>query len=288
MTVVHEQIIQCLTDSGGVLLLRQHPAWHATLGRMVRSGALVAVLPGAVVASGDHRFATHLLAVASTYPDGVVHGAAAARLTFWPDLPVETIDVARRYGTTGRLGFRFTRRAVPPTLIEMTGPVRHTVPALTAVDLCGGPVGADALDQVLRSRAATLAQLHEAFAITRGRRGNAERLRLLIDSRDEPWSAAERLTHRLLRSAGMKGWVANHPVRIGSLRYFLDVAFPEIRLAIEVESVAFHSSPGQLHRDRLRQNLLTAAGWTVLRIDWTMITDRPDAVIRIIRAALGA
>ena len=91
----------------------------------------------------------------------------------------------------------------------------------------------------------------------------------------------------MLRSAGLTGWVGNHEVRIGSRRYYLDVAFPGRRLAIEVESVAFHSSPAQLHADRLRQNLLSAAGWTVLRIDWRMLTERPEAVIRLIRAALG-
>ena len=68
------------------------------------------------------------------------------------------------------------------------GGLRVAVPALAALDL--SETTTDAIDQVLRSRAATLDSLWEAFDLTRGRRGNARRLEHLIDSRDEPWSAA--------------------------------------------------------------------------------------------------
>ena len=46
---------------------------------------------------------------------------------------------------------------------------------------------------------ATLPAMHEALAKTANRIRNPERLRLLIDSRDEPSSAAERLARNLLR-----------------------------------------------------------------------------------------
>ena len=56
------------------------------------------------------------------------------------------------------------------------------------------------------------ALLHRAMELTAARAGNQTRRQLLLDSRDEPWSEAERLFHRLLREAGITGWKANQPV----------------------------------------------------------------------------
>jgi len=287
MTRARSRVRSRLLESGGIVLLADHPEWQPTLSRMVRDGELRSLLPGVVAAAEDDRLSTRVLAVARRYPDAVMVGAVAARIGYWPDLRVDVVEVSRPHRTAARPGYRFVRRQLPGQLLTGSGGVTYTVPALTTVDLCAGPIGADAIDQALRRRAVTLAQLTEAFALTRRRRGNAERLRLLIDSRSEPWSAAERLAHQLLRSARITGWTANFPVRFGPRWYYLDIAFSARKLAVEVESVRFHSSPEQLHHDRLRQNLLAAAGWTILRVDWLMLTERPDATVRLIRAALG-
>ena len=61
--------------------------------------------------------------------------------------------------------------------------------------------------------------------MTPHRAGNLEKLKLLIDSRNEPWSAAERLSHRLLRAAHITGWETNLPVYIDGQVYYLDIAF---------------------------------------------------------------
>jgi hypothetical protein len=58
-----------------------------------------------------------------------------------------------------------------------------TDPSLTAIDLASFDC-ADSIDIALRTRSATLAGMHEALRLTRKRRGNAERERLLLDSRE--------------------------------------------------------------------------------------------------------
>ena len=136
-------------------------------------------------------------------------------------------------------------------------------------------------------RATTLDRLRRALELTPARLGNPERRRLLIDSRDEPWSAAERLLHRILRDGRLTGWVANHPIPTGPVGcYFADVAFPAQKVIIEVEGHRFHSSPEQLHRDRTRQNELTALGWRVIRVDWPMLVDDPEGVLRLVRGVV--
>lgn len=122
--------------------------------------------------------------------------------------------------------------------------------------------------------------------MTGDRLGNPQRRRLLLDSRDEPWSVPERRFHRLLRDAGITGWRANLPVRIGDARCYLDVAFELVLLAIEIDGRLYHSAPEAFELDRRRQNLLVLNGWHVLRFTWRMIEEHPDQVIVAVRDAL--
>ena len=182
-------------------------------------------------------------------------------------------------------GFRLVERVVPAELVEEWNGLRLAMPALAALDL--SDTATDAIDHVLLSRTATLDGLWRAFELTRGRRGNAARLIHLIDSRDEPWSAAERLCHRLLREAGLVGWESNLPVRSGGHLYFLDVAFPGVGLVVEIDGRLHEDDPDIFENDRWRQNNLVLDGWVVVRLTWTMLTRHPETVLETIRAALA-
>jgi very-short-patch-repair endonuclease len=67
----------------------------------------------------------------------------------------------------------------------------------------------------------------------------------------------------------------------------IDAAYPERKLAIEVDGFAAHTSPDTFQRDRTRQNRLVALGWTVLRFTWADIVQRPAMVAAQIREAIG-
>lgn len=284
-----------LAQGGGLLLAREHPALARTLRRMAATGDLVRLLPGTFAAPGDTRLLTTLRAVTARYPDAVVTGTAAARIGFWPEAPVASIEVARPTAV-GAADFHadrryvFSKRLIPPSLIRHDDGVRRTAASLTALDLCTD-YGSEIIHQVLRSRAATVATLHAAFAVTPHRRGNTERMRVLLATHTAPWSAAEQLAHRLLKEAGITGWVANLPVgvRRGQFlqQYYLDIAFRGRGVAIEIEGNAYHSSGTDLNRDRYRHNDLTIDGWTVIRIDWRMLTEDPAYVVELVRAAVS-
>ena len=269
----------------GVVARREHPDLAGAVDWLVRGGRLRPVLPGIYAAaeqSADLR--VRMAAVGRWDPDAVVTGAAAARVTFWRLVPVDLVEVATdRRGE--HPGFWLRHRTVPDELVTHRHGVRVAVPALAALDL--SDTGTEALDQVLRSRAATLDGLWRAYELTRGRRGNADRLRHLIDSRDEPWSAAERLCHRLLREAGLVGWESNLPVRSGGHLYFLDVAFPGVGLVVEIDGRLHEDDPDIFENDRWRQNNLVLDGWVVVRLTWTMLTQHPETVLETIRAALA-
>ena len=152
---------------------------------------------------------------------------------------------------------------------------------LDLIPVLGGRV----IDEGLRRGAVTLQGLWDAFELTRRRRENALRRELLHDSRDEPWSEAERTAHRLLRAAGIVGWRTNYRITIGDAVFFVDIAFPALRLVIEIDGWEFHGTRAAFTRDRWRYARLGAATWTVLPFAAEALDD-PDEFIAVVRTAM--
>ncbi|HZP29935.1 MAG TPA: DUF559 domain-containing protein, partial [Acidimicrobiia bacterium] len=98
---------------------------------------------------------------------------------------------------------------------------------------------------------------------------------------------------RLLAAEGLPPAVPEYEVwtDAGAFVARVDFAYRELRLAIEVDGFAAHSSVDAFRRDRARQNGLVAAGWTVLRFTWPEVDEGSPHVGRTIRDArrrLGA
>ncbi|HCT78402.1 MAG TPA: hypothetical protein DGT23_17860 [Micromonosporaceae bacterium] len=64
-----------------------------------------------------------------------------------------------------------------------------------------------------------------------------------------------------------------------------DMLWRRYRLIGEADGEAAHSMPEPIFRDRVRQNALAAAGFSVVRFTWTDTLD-PDRIPRIVRAAM--
>lgn len=121
--------------------------------------------------------------------------------------------------------------------------------------------------------------------VTVPRTGNGRRRpgarRLLHAASDGARSEAERLLVKLLKGAGVTGWQTNYPVS----GYRVDVAFPDAKVAIEVDGWAFHSDAETFVKDRRRQNVIALLGWQVLRFTWLDLTEHPDRVLAEIKLA---
>jgi very-short-patch-repair endonuclease len=275
-----------MVADGGVLVRRRHPELIGTLDWLVRTGRLVRVLPGVYAPPevADQPL-TRMRAICAAQPDAVLVGAAAARISFWPGVPLGVVQAAVATQLRASAGICYSRRRVPAELVVEAPPLRFTTPALTALDLSTLD-DASAVDIALRSRMATLAQMRAALGATPGRAGNRERLRVLVDSRDEPWSEAERRAHRLLHAARITGWTANLAVQVRGRRYYLDIAFLRERLVVEIDGRIHEQDLGLFESDRWRQNALVQAGWRVLRFTWSMLVDHPEEFLREIRTAL--
>jgi very-short-patch-repair endonuclease len=282
----HEQLNSLLRARGGLVVRRDHPELAGSFDWLLREGRLATVLPGVYVAPAiAESWQTRARALCLRHQDAVLLGAAAARISFWQAAPPDHIEAANRSVLKPQPGFAFSRRRIPEELIAWRDGMRYTVPALTAIDLSTFACS-DAIDIALRVRAATLANMYEALRLTAHRAGNRERLKLLIDSRGEPWSAAERLGHRLLRTARIKGWQPNLPVLINGQVFYVDIGFKQQKLAIEIDGRLHERAEDLFESDRWRQNALVAGGWRVLRFTWAMLRDYPDIFLSAVSDAL--
>jgi very-short-patch-repair endonuclease len=178
---------------------------------------------------------------------------------------------------------RIRRRPLPAADRVLVRGLAVTDVSLTvleaAVEL--GDRGAQLMDHALQRRVSFDALLR-AHNRNLGRHGSGVAARLLAAAADRAASAAERRAIELLRAAGVAGWRLHY--MLGG--YELDIAFPEQRVAIEVDGWAWHHDVARFRRDRQRQNALVLAGWTILRFTWHDLTERPTEVISETRAAL--
>lgn len=122
----------------------------------------------------------------------------------------------------------------------------------------------------------------------RGRRRVAH-FRPVLDARQPGYSPGdndlEARVQRWLVSADLPRPVAQLPVLVGDRRYRLDLAFPDLRIAIELDGWEAHGSRRAFDRDRARGNDLELAGWTLLR--FTSSSTQAD-VVRTVQAARAA
>ena len=65
----------------------------------------------------------------------------------------------------------------------------------------------------------------------------------------------------------------------------LDAAWPEVKLAVELDGAAFHGSPEARERDLRRDAALAARGWLVLRFSYRRLLREREACRAEILAA---
>lgn len=250
---------------------------------------LAIALPGILIRSCDVDDPdVRILAAARWKPDPVVMGTAAARSTFWPNLPVPTIELAVPHWQRPRSSIRFVQRTVPQQWQWRHRGINLTAAALTTLDLVPD-LGGAAISTALRSRVGYPAML-SALADNSGRRDNEQRRTLLRHYRGQPWSEAEQSLHVMMRSSGIRGWLADYPIMINGTQRYLDVVVEELRIAIEVDGYAFHhagyEARSRFEDDREVGSWPTVHGWTLLRFTWRQIDDTPELVIATIKTAI--
>lgn len=131
---------------------------------------------------------------------------------------------------------------------------------------------------------ATIEELAEALEAGAGCRGARAARWALEHIRMGPASRTETLLRLLMVGAGLPEPAIGPPVTVagGSLTLHPDLAYPDLRIAIEYEG-AGHRDPGRWERDIERRELFEDAGWRVIRVTRQALFDEPEALIARIR-----
>lgn len=78
------------------------------------------------------------------------------------------------------------------------------------------------------------------------------------------------------------------PAGVPGRRFRIDIGFLTARLAVEVDGFAYHGKHlGDFKRDRVRQNLMTVAGWRILRFTAGEIRNESGSCLEMIEMALA-
>ena len=170
-----------------------------------------------------------------------------------------------------------TRQSLPVTSVAWT--LIHLAESIADAPL------ERVISDALRSRLVGETELAEVASRAPGLRGAARVRAALADD------AAPALTRsdgeirmlELVRAAELPPPRLNVPLE----GFEVDFHWPEHRLVVEVDSVAFHTDRWAYERDRRKDAALRAAGLTVIRITWRQLKERPMVVVAQLAAALA-
>jgi very-short-patch-repair endonuclease len=257
-------------------LRRVHPAVYALAGF---PSTWDQDLLAALMAAREHAAITHFAAGTLWHLEAVTAECPHVLVVHRRKLELEGVVVHRT-------------RSVARGDIVRHGLLRVTSPARTLIDLAtvlaADPLE-DALDDALRRRLVSVTRLSARIETRNGIAGMGT-LRRLLRERSTERESGSGLENRFLRTflkAGLPRPVRQYEVRNREGRFIarLDFAYPQARLAIEIDGYASHSGRKRWERDLARQNRLIVEGWRFLRFS-RRDADQSSDLFATIRGAL--
>lgn len=210
---------------------------------------------------------------------GIASGSSAGALYgLLPEPPRIEVTAARasRLALPAEVHTSAALDAIDVTTVDG---IPATTPARTIIDLGGRlprPVFEDVLDTAIVQRLVSVDRLGaRASDLWAPRRRGCAIVLELLSRRDTNLARAANLWEakvlRVVRDLGLPSPRVNYRVHVGGRRRYLDLAWPEVKVAVEFDGFVPHSTRRVFDDDRVRQNDLVAACWTVFRVTKTML-----------------
>jgi very-short-patch-repair endonuclease len=270
----------------------------SAISRWVQLGRLERITPGIYrLCHVPETWHQRVLAATLAGPPGTVasHRSAAA-LHGFRGFPPGIVEVACSRWRRARLPGVLVHESlvVPAAHATVRDGIHVTNPTRTIIDL--GAVAhpfkvGRALDEARRRGDVDLRGVSQLFTqlAARGRNGIAT-IRLLLDERQGTALAStgfEQLLLELVDAFGLPRPATQVRVSRGNFTAFVDFAYRDARVAIEMDSEEYHLDLEQFHYDRTRQNQLVLLGWRVLRFTERHLRHERLRVAREIASALA-
>jgi len=227
---------------------------------------------------------------------GACGRSSACLWGLWDEHPTSP-EILVPYGRPRRIhGVTVNRfRNFEPSMVTTRNSIKVVKPLITVLTL-GKVVGAiDLAEVIIKGRQQRLFSVDDVHATVNryarpGRTGlttTRHALDLVMIGERPAESLLEFYFHVGPGRCGLPPYSYQHQVRIGRKRYYIDFAYPEVMLAIEVDGYEKRAARQSLDYDNDRANALTLAGWTLLRFGWTKVRHQPEEVARAILVRLG-
>jgi very-short-patch-repair endonuclease len=209
-----------------------------------------------------------------------------------PATPDVVVVRTRRTATRAQSPSSDTLPAIDLTAIDGIPVTTVTRALIDVAGLVPRRTFEDVFDTAIVQRLTTVARLRDrAGDLWAPRRNGCAIVLELLDQRAPNLRDARNLWEakvlRAVRELGLPSPRVNHRVRVGGRVRYLDVAWPEAKVAIEFDGFVPHSTRRVFDDDRARQNDLVADGWTIFRLTATMLRD-PARTFAPIVAAITA
>ncbi|OLT41146.1 hypothetical protein BJF86_16210 [Serinicoccus sp. CNJ-927] len=165
-----------------------------------------------------------------------------------------------------------------------------TAPAQTFLDLAGPLSCVDLVvlgDSLVHRRATTVQELDRALAepAVRLPRLAPQAAALVRVGAESPMETRTRL---VLVLAGLPEPVLQHEVGDETHRFRLDLAYPELKIAVEYDGRQHADDPRQWQHDLARREWLDAHGWRVIVVTTTDVYATPWATVLRVAGAMAA
>ena len=148
------------------------------------------------------------------------------------------------------------------------------------------------IDSLLIANEESGVELGEVYIRHQGERlRGMNRLRpVLLDRLDHTGPAPteselEALAEEVLRAAELPPIIRQAPIPWAPTSGRVDLLIPGWRLIIELDGRRWHARTDNFEADRRRDNAAVAAGYSVLRFTWRMLTTEPDRCVNLVLQA---
>ena len=265
----------------------------------IRTGRWSVIAPGVVAVAGTPPTWKQrtMAAVLAAAPGAVASHTTAAGLFALSSCSSRAVEITVPRGRSHRSRLAKMHESVhlPPSYVTTVDHIPVTRPTRTLIDLAGcvpQPILEDAVDDALVRRLTTLERLERRMADRDwpSRPGSVV-LRKVLRCWTEGEMAEEVAEMRLVRrlvAHGLPNPARQFDVLDGAGRLVArpDLAYPQERVAVELNGFRWHGTPRGYARDQARSRRLAALGWLILPATPLDLAEDGGALAEQVMAAL--